>query len=372
MTAHQYDCIIAGGGLSGLLLAWNLRRLCPQLKLCVLEARPAYSHDRYWSLWLEHGKEFALSDIIKFRYDSWCVNHQSSHSCKGTKYTYAVIASGAFYCFMQQSLADAILFGQTVTHISSTEVGTESEEIFHADIVIDARPPLNSQAIIYQQFSGSVVTLDTPLFDIETMTLMDFTIPQPDNAAAFLYILPFSNNQALVEPTLLIQNPYSQQQLEEWSATILHSKGIYPVATMHYEQGCLPLGIKLPSFPSKTYAYPIGIGAGWMRPATGYSFLQSYDAANELATYICKNGKVPDNVVGGYSSLYNIMDKIFLKVAQKHPALLPEIFAHWFKQIDSDCMASFMNGKATLGEIGKLISATKYKSKFMINALCHQ
>ncbi|MDC1203003.1 lycopene cyclase family protein, partial [Crocinitomicaceae bacterium] len=69
----------------------------------------------------------------------------------------------------------------------------------------DSRPPkiktpLSEKQNIWQSFLGYKVKLNNSVLDEDTCTLMDFNVVQ-DGATQFVYVLPYSTNEALIELT---------------------------------------------------------------------------------------------------------------------------------------------------------------------------
>lgn len=96
--------------------------------------------------------------------------------------------------------------------------------LYYADIVFDSRTPTylskeHFQTHIYQSFIGWTIQLNKPLFDVDTFRMMDFNIEQ-DNSTQFVYVLPFTSSQALVEITRfgsdLIQKQSAEQNLHHY------------------------------------------------------------------------------------------------------------------------------------------------------------
>src|SRR5690606_16025772 len=82
------------------------------------------------------------------------------------------------------------------------EIETSAGPI-EARVVFDSRPSPSEAAghiTLLQHFEGWHVRVERPAFDPSVATLMDFAAPQ-DLAIHFLYVLPYSPTEALVEAT---------------------------------------------------------------------------------------------------------------------------------------------------------------------------
>ncbi len=119
-------------------------------------------------------------------------------------------------------------------------------------------------------FLGLQIRATTDVFAPDAITLMDFRIPQ-DDGPAFMYVLPTSPREALVERTSFLTRPgasgdahrdrigaYVDNVLRvgEWTATVR-------------EEGVIPLTAPPPAPPGVT---AIGVAAGMIKASTGYAF----------------------------------------------------------------------------------------------------
>ena len=66
-----------------------------------------------------------------------------------------------------------------------------------------------------QHFVGLHLRFDKPVFDPTTVTLMDFDVSQ-EHGLHFLYVLPFSETEALVESTFFSSTVLKQEIYEEY------------------------------------------------------------------------------------------------------------------------------------------------------------
>ena len=69
-------------------------------------------------------------------------------------------------------------------------------------LTFDSRPPRASRNAMLQHFLGQEIQVDKPVFDPSTAILMDFRVDQ-SKGMHFIYLLPYSPTEALVESTLL-------------------------------------------------------------------------------------------------------------------------------------------------------------------------
>lgn len=71
----------------------------------------------------------------------------------------------------------------------------------------------NKFPVLQQHFLGWFITTENPVFDADTATYMDFSVPQKGNTR-FMYVLPTSPTEALVEYTLFSEERLPMEAYE--------------------------------------------------------------------------------------------------------------------------------------------------------------
>lgn len=364
---RAYDVIIAGGGLSGLMVGYFLRQLAPDMQLCIIEARPHYEADRHWGFWWPNGQAHPFSDAVIQRYPAWHIKTRQGRvlSCRAEKYHYELLDSGKWYQLVEQHLGASIVYEERCDAVTAQTIRTNKNR-YTAPIVLDARPPEVSDVPLVQQFRGYIVETAEAYFDRHNMTLMDFSIRQPASGFGFLYLLPLSSRRALVEPTAYTPSALDSHWFEQQLHQVMVNTDYRCVAE---EQGCLPLGLSKPALDAHA-AYPVGTRGGWMRPSTGYAFYQTMKMARQLARVIVTNCSLPGRRESrSYSRQAEYLDRIALRVMRDHPTVMPDIFSRWFSALSPDEMVRFLQDNASGKTRLRLIAQTPWKRHFL-ESLC--
>ena len=88
------------------------------------------------------------------------------------------------------------------------------------------------------------------------------------------------------------------------------------------------------------------------RLSTGYTFLN----IQEHSKYIVKNiDKIEKIKIFSLGKKYQFLDKVFLKVLEKHPEKMPKIFFNMFKT-SSSTIIKFLSNKSNIVEDISIIS----------------
>jgi lycopene beta-cyclase len=242
---NSYDYIIAGAGASGLTLATLLvQKLDDQKSILIIDKDDKSTNDRTWSFW-EAGNNL-FEEIV---YQSWPRAIVKGRSFEAlyeiAPYRYKTIRGKDFY----DTLVPKLQSSPQVTWIKSEitkiephgEVHTHNGQ-FKAKIVFNST--INYQALnfegannILQHFQGWIIKTDKHHFDPDTVTYMDFT-PDQEGDCRFGYILPFAENEALIEYTLFNKSLLSDEQYDQKLKDYIKSLGIGQYEIVEVEKRC--------------------------------------------------------------------------------------------------------------------------------------
>jgi lycopene beta-cyclase len=136
-------------------------------------------------------------------------------------------------------------------------------------------------------------------------------------------------------------------QLENY---IKNNLGIKNYKINFTEKGAIPLFY--PSFKNDNKYINIGSAGGMTRLSTGYTFLNIQEHSKYIVKNINKINKIKTFNLG---KKYQFLDKVFLKVLEKHPEKMPKIFLDMFKT-PSNTAIKFLSNKSNFFEDLSIIS----------------
>jgi lycopene beta-cyclase len=329
-----------------------------------LEPRTSYRNDRTWCFWDLDSHPFR--DLITHRWFQWQVSSggKSVHQCSENA-AYAMLPADVLYRFalarIEATPAFDLNLGVTVESVKETMDGaivSASNGVSRAKAVIDTRPPDGDQLVhsagCWQVFSGLEIICPNHGFETSTARLMDF---QPDYPhPCFVYFLPLDDERLLVEWTAFQAEKKGvsdyRSDLESW----LQAKGLGHYEIVRSESGALPM-MPVVSSSDSGHIIRAGVGAGWMRAATGYHFVSCQRGSEKLARSIleahaCNDWKLQaPSVRPGW---LNWMDRVFLRAMKKHPDKAPRWFLELFANTSPEQMARFMNDQPRLRDAFKI------------------
>ena len=316
----EFDYIIIGGGCSGLSLAYELQ-INEKLKdktLAIIEPRTEYKKDKTWSFWKVASHNF--EDCIKKSWENFSINiPKRTNHLKCKSYPYQSVDSGLFYKKINNKLKENknISFFKDISEINS-----KNSFIFNSVPTIK-----KNHHNLWQHFCGVEIETQSNYFDDKIFNLMDFDCDQRESVH-FFYTLPYSKNKALVETTWLSKMNDNSQK--DYGAQIKYYIGknlkIKNYKINYKEEGAIPLFY--PIYQKEKNKINIGTAGGMTRLSTGYTFLN----IQEHSKYISKNIENISNAKKfEISKKYRFLDDIFLRVLDKNPEMMPDIFFKMFK-----------------------------------------
>ncbi len=360
------DLIVLGGGCAGLSLAERLAESSHQVpRTIVVESREAYVTDRTWCFWRTAAHRH---DALVAK--SWTRLHvrsaQRTVLVDCAEAPYQMLDSGAFYANAQ----DVIRRSSSVELQLATRVIAEPERVgdrwmvstsrgvLSARQIIDTRPmvrPREGGATLWQSFLGHEVSIETPLFDDNVATLMDFA-GCLDDGVLFHYVLPISPTRVLVETTVFGPRPLSAERLSTLQDAALdkHCRG-HRRTVVRSESGILPMGVSAPPPPLGAGYARAGVMNGSARASTGYAFQRIQRWARESARALAEGAAVAGHAADPL--LLRQMDLLFLRVVRHHPERAAELFLSLFGMRDPIRVIRFLADSCSFGDYAAVIAA---------------
>jgi len=315
----EFDYIIIGGGCAGLSLAYELEihRKFENKTLAIIEPRQKYKKDKTWSFWKVIPHNF--DDCVKKNWQNFSINVPAkTKHLECSNYPYQSIDSGLFYEKIIKKLKENknIIFYKDIKEIS-----------LNNSFIFNSVPSIKTDNTnLWQHFYGVEIETKSSFFDDEIINLMDFDCEQK-NSVHFFYTLPYAKNKALVETTWLSRmNDGSQRDYDVQIKNYVEKRlNVKDYKITYKEEGTIPLFY--PPKNNNLNTINIGTAGGMTRLSTGYTFLN----IQEHSEYIRKNiENITSAKIFEIDKKYQFLDKIFLRVLEKNPQKMPNIFFKMF------------------------------------------
>jgi lycopene beta-cyclase len=283
------ELILVGGGLANSLVAFRVLSERPDYPLLVVECGASLGADHTWSFHdsdLKHYQRRWMEPLIAHRWPSHELRFPSRRRTINDGYN--SVTSARLHEVIAPVLGDRMRLGTEVAEVTPDGIVLANGERIEARAVIDGRgdPGGNHLDIAYQKFLGLFVRLADP-HGLSGPVLMDATVEQVDGYR-FVYTLPFSDTEALIEDTYYADGPaFDRPRLRTGIETYAAEQGWSITEIAGEETGVLPivLGGDIDAFWA---VGPEGVARSGMRgaffhPTTGYSLPEGVRLADEIA-----------------------------------------------------------------------------------------
>ena len=281
MENQLFDIAVIGGGCSGFQLLHQLSLQSGWQDKKVALITDENPKQRSWCFWRKG--EHPLQHLV---HKSWSnITFKSAHFSKTENilpYQYHYISGEAFFDYFTKEFTpkqpNISAINGTIQSINKNNTGfyLHSEDAkWKAEHVFSSIIPQNSGEArfhLWQHFQGWFIKTEEAIFDDSTVILMDFSIPQ-SNDVRFVYVLPFSPHEALVEMTVFSPQVYADSVYAAVLQTYI--KDNYPNSKYTIEsteKGKIPMTDAPFSRFGTEGEVLIGTAAGMVKSSTGYAF----------------------------------------------------------------------------------------------------
>lgn len=282
------DLILVGGGLANGLIALQLSRLQPKLRLLLLESGETLGGNHTWCFHEDDvtaSQKLWLAPLIVHQWD-----HYSVHFPDGSRRLdsgYFAVTSERFHRVVQAQLGARAKTQARVLSITPKRVHLTDGQVLTAHSVIDGRGVQASphMTLGYQKFLGQEIRLSSP-HGLTGPIMMDARVAQQDGYR-FVYVLPFAADTVMVMDTFFADDgQFDVHLLRRNIATYVAQQGWKIAAVVREELGVLPM--TLAGNPSAFWnaaggLVKSGLSAGLFNPATGYSLPDAVRLADQLS-----------------------------------------------------------------------------------------
>lgn len=359
----KYDFVIAGGGAAGLSLAYRLAQPSfKHLSIAIIEPELKNSNDHTWCSWVSGQNIFDNCATTSFDKVKISDGKKYIKTLETKPYSYRMIPSSLFY-----KEIDTVLDG--VTHIdrisAKIDLIHEDEDqveltldngnrvvgnhLFKSYIDLDVIQKAKSHRLyVDQHFKGWFIKTAKPFFDVNECTMMDFSIDQYGETR-FMYVLPTSTTQALVEVAIFsnsiitqegydaIITQYIEKDLAITEYTIEEEEfGIIPMTTYDFEQH------------NTTRITLFGTGGNGVKASTGYAFTRIQEQCDSIVSAIAGGKK---DFRPKFPKRFKIYDATLLEVILYDKSVSGKgVFIDLFKKNKITSIFKFLDNKTNFWE----------------------
>ncbi|MEJ7680092.1 MAG: lycopene cyclase family protein [Segetibacter sp.] len=340
---NHYDYIISGAGAAGLSLLMGLmqNKVFDHKNILVVDKAPKNQNDHTWCFWEQEPGLFEPAVHHQWQQVYFYSSHYSS-LIDLTPYHYKMIRSIDFYNYVMQEAEKHPNI--TFQYGNIEAAGNEGNkglvivdgERYTADYVFNsilfAKPAVPADKYyLLQHFKGFMIETKEPVFNPSEATLMDFRVSQ-HQGTTFVYVLPVSQNRALVEYTLftkelLPENEYTSA-LHNYISSFLK---IDDYIVTEQEFGIIPM-TNIDFVKQIGKVINIGTAGGQTKGSSGYTFQFIQKHTEKLVSDLLKYGH-PKNDESFMEKRFKIYDSTLLNILSNNKLPGDKIFANLFEKI---------------------------------------
>ena len=354
----HYHYIFTGTGLSALMTVYEMvvSGKFKDQSMLLIDENPKKTNDRTWCFWEDANTFDAIVST------SWktalFADSDFERELDLAPYQYKMIRGIDFYqmVFDRISLEPNIDFVlqkvidfEELGHHCLVKTETHNftcNKIFNSIFNPEMVRSQSKYPLLQQHFIGWFVKSKTPVFNPNRATFMDFSVAQKGNTR-FMYVLPFSETEALVEYTLFSKDLLVTAEYETAIQDYLQKLGINEYEIIEKERGSIPMT----SFPfwernTKNILH-IGSAGGWTKASTGFTFKNTVRKSKALVQFLSIE---TDFTKFHKKDKFWYYDLLFLDVLDRRNDLGHIIFSSLFRSGEPNVIFKFLDEQTSLSE----------------------
>jgi len=360
------DYIITGAGCAGLSLAMRMMRSgkLSDKKILIIDKDTKEANDRTWCFWEKDQGLFQPVVAKEWRQLKFC-SSSGSKQLDIDPYTYKLIRGIDFYNYCKHQLsqhANIQWLHQSIDKIENANgkaVAFSQGQKFEAEFIFNSilfqKPQLKQNEYwLIQHFKGWYIRTKEKSFDRDSATLMDFRCNQ-QHGTTFFYVLPLSDNEALIEYTLFSKEILDKHLYDGALRDYINSQlKITDYEVVEEEFGVIPMTNH--SFSSVNgNIINIGTAGGQTKGSSGYTFRFIQKHSEELVKCLEKSRRP-----FGFKTAakrFAFYDSVLLNILHNNVLAGDVIFSQLFEKNKASAVFKFLDNETSLAEELKIISS---------------
>jgi len=279
----RFQAILVGGGLANSLAAYRLAQTRPDVHMTVVEPGELGGNHT----WCFHETDLTrpqrewIAPFVVRRWDSYEIKFPDRS--RKLALPYCCITAERLREIVGSVPQLSVVRGRAAA-VGPHTVTLEQGDTLTGTLVLDGRgaTAMDGWGLAWQAFVGLELKLAAP-HGLPAPIVMDATVPQ-DGAYRFIYSLPFTDTEILVEDTRYQDDP--GLDMTAMRANVLRyarARGWRVQSVLREEHGVLPIVLSGGAPSPDSEAVPVGMRAGLFHQVTGYSLPDAVRLADRIA-----------------------------------------------------------------------------------------
>lgn len=365
----HYNYIFTGSGLSALMTVYEmvLSRKFEDKTILLIDENSKKTNDRTWCFWDENTPPFGhpsgrgefFPNIISKKWSTALfADKNMARELILEPYQYKMVKGLDFYTlvfdelskhsnihFVNQKVIDFQELGNHCVVKTDTESFT-CNQIFNSIFIPEPIKIQTKYPFLHQHFIGWFIKSKEAVFNPDCATFMDFSVEQKGNTR-FMYVLPTSENEALIEYTLFSKDLLPKEEYETEIKNYIEKLGISNYELREKEQGNIPMTSYEFWKHNTKNIINIGSAGGWTKASTGYTFKNTTKKSKSLVQFLQTE---TDFRKFHKKDKFWFYDLLFLDVLNRRNDLGAEVFSALFKKGKPSLIFRFLDEETSLWE----------------------
>ena len=355
---QHYHYIFTGSGLSALMTVYEmlLSGKFDDKSILLIDQNTKKVNDRTWCFWDEDN---LFDEIVSKKWNQAIfANEKFNRILELTPYQYKKINGLDFYelvfkkiskhkniHFLNQKVVDFTELGNHCVVKTENETFT-CNKIFNSIYNPEVVTAQTKFPLIHQHFIGWFIKSKEAVFTPNCATFMDFSVEQKGNTR-FMYVLPTSENEALLEYTLFSKDLLSKEEYESEIQKYIENLGITEYEIIEKEQGNIPMTC-YPFWKHNTKnIINMGSAGGWTKASTGYTFKNASKKSKALVQFLKSES---DFTKFHKKDKFWFYDLLLLDILSSKNELGSKIFSSMFRSGNSTVIFKFLDEETSIWE----------------------
>ena len=367
----KYDYIIAGSGCAGLSLLYRLLKtpLLQDKSILVIDQDQKKSNDRTWCFWEKSPGLF--ESIVHAKWNKLeFLSTEFKKELNLESYTYKMIQGIDFYNFVinyAKKFKNVSFVQETINSIDNIDkkaVLKTTKNRYTANYIFNStnlfNPKINEQNSLLQHFKGWLIKTEKPVFNPEIGRLMDFRVSQ-ENGATFMYVLPTSTTEALVEYTLFSPRVLDKEVYTlELKKYIKEELKIDNYTLIHQESGVIPMSLEKFEQNPKLNVINIGTSGGYTKGSSGYTFQFIQKNIIEIINNLVEGNNIIQQT-SFKNKYYQWTDRTLIDVLLSNKLTGKDVFTKMFQKVPAEKILAFLGNESSFIEDLKVFTSFPVK-----------
>ncbi|MQP25117.1 lycopene cyclase [Flavobacterium sp. LMO8] len=362
---QHYHYIFTGSGLSALMTVYEmlLSGKFDDKSILLIDENTKKVNDRTWCFWDENN---LFDEIVSKKWNQAVfANNKFNKVLELKPYQYKKINGLDFYELVFKKISEhknihflnekVVDFTELGNHciVKTKEETFTCNKIFNSIYNPEVVTAQNKFPLIQQHFIGWFIKSKEAVFTPNCATFMDFSVEQKGNTR-FMYVLPTSSTEALLEYTLFSKDLLLKEEYEAEIKKYIENLGITEYEIIEKEQGNIPMTC-YPFWKHNTMnIINIGSAGGWTKASTGYTFKNASKKSKSLVQFLEKSISTSLDMTDfrkfHKKDKFWLYDLLLLDILSSKNELGSKIFSSMFKKGNSNVIFKFLDEETSIWE----------------------